>query len=88
MTDDITRRGNLLIWRRNQDSRRVWEIDPIGGAVVEFRNETYKRWRGRYDWISRREETWSNPEFAGPYPWGLMVECPQVPEETMERSTQ
>ena len=49
--------------------------------MVEFRNETYKRWRGRYDWISRREETWSNPEFAGPHPWGLMVKCPQMPEE-------
>jgi len=79
MADTIKRRGNSIIWWLNQDRRRVWEMDPIGGAVVQFRDETYKRHRGRFAWVCRPEEAWSNPEFAGPHPWGLMTECPEVP---------
>jgi len=80
--DDIRCEGNLIIWQVNRDYRYVWEIDPIGGAVVSFSKEHYKVRRGRGHWVSRSEEIWSNPDFAGPHPQGTMAECPEVPAET------
>jgi len=83
MEERIERRGNQVIRWRNRDRRLVWDLDPASGAVVEFRVEAYKRHLGRYGWVSRREEAWSNPEYAasgGGVPWGMMTVCPELPE--------
>jgi len=76
------RQGNRLIWWRNDNHRWIWEFDPTNGQVYEFRKERYERYRGGYDWISSREDTWSNPAYHqdGGFVLGLMDECPPTPE--------
>jgi hypothetical protein len=73
--------NNLKIWQTARTLRRVWEIDPISGAVVEYRDEIYKKYRGRYHWYSHLDTTWSNPDFCYGPGAGKMSECPPLPPE-------
>ena len=81
LTERIERRHNAMILWRSETHRMYWELDRNTGAVVEYREEHWRKHRGRFCWVQRAETTWSNPEYGGFYRFGKMEHCPLLPIE-------
>jgi len=78
--DEFRTDNNLRIWQLNDNFRKVWELDPISGAVYEYREETFKRYRGRWVWVSSLADTWTNTDIAG-RTFSQRETCPELPTE-------
>lgn len=72
---------NLMIWRVNDTTRRVWEYSSYDGRLVQYEDQGWKKYRGRWGWSSHLNTTWSNPEFSDGPGSGRMEECPELPLE-------
>lgn len=73
--------NNLKIWQTGHTTRRVWELDPISGVIIEYRDENYRKYRGRYQWCCHLDTTWNNPDFIYGPGAGKLDECPMLPDE-------
>ena len=47
--DEFRTEHNLRIWQLNDNFRKVWELDPVSGAVYEYREETFKQYQSEFE---------------------------------------